>query len=383
MNWGSSIVLGSLSIAFFYFLSPVLFPEVGFFPIIFLGLVNTILVSLTLVAQTTIRIRKMPKLYAAYRLSTFLLQIGISIYFVLILKRGLVGYFVALVVSSFLSALFSGFIMSSFGKPCLLNAGIKDALRFAVPMIPSALLTSFTSILDKLILKQFCSLQTLGIYSIALKFASIIIVVQNSLKLSYGPFFMKNVLTENGQNVIYRMTGFYIFPLFFTGLSLSVFIDKVVYIIGQPSYYPVIEYVPYLAVVILIGCMNVFYANGILLSNRTYLLVYPALLQLVTLLTGVYLIPRYEILGIITAKFLSVTGFVVATVLLSNRVYKLRYNWMKLIAFGSMMLAGMLLNMMIETCVMAYKGLISIVIVCAFTMAAYKIAKSDIRTVGI
>jgi len=378
MNWGSVILLGGGSMGVFYLISPLMFPQVGFFPVIFLGLLNAIFLSLTPLAQATIRIKKMPKLYATYRVTTFFLQIAISIYFVLVHNWGLVGYLSALVISSLVAAIFSGVIMTLFGVPCLINAGIKDALRFSVPMIPSACLSSFTSILDRLILQHFCSLQVLGIYAIALKFTSIIGVVQNSLKLSYGPFFMKNVLTENGRQAIYRMTGFYIFPLFLAGLSLSVFIDKAIYLIGQPSYYPVIEFVPYLVIVTLIGCLNVFYANGIILSNRTHLLIFPALLQLCFLFIGMVLIPRLEIFGAIIAKFLSITSFVVASVFISNRVYKLQYNWSRLIVFASMMLFGIFINMFISTDILTLNILISTVIVGIFSLVSYRIFKADI-----
>jgi len=184
--------------------------------------------------------------------------------------------------------------------------GIREPLKFSLHMIPSGIISSSTSILDSFLLKQYCSLEILGIYSIACKIAAIVNVVQNTLKLSFGPFFMKHIFEQNGQAIIYRMIGFYIFPLFLVGLLLSIFTDKIIYLIHQPAYFSVIEYVPYLVFIFLASSLNVFYANGIILSKRTYLLVIPASLQLVMLLSGILLIPLYQIYGVIAAKALSV-----------------------------------------------------------------------------
>lgn len=380
LSWGSSLILGTLAIILFFFLNSILFPEVNFYPIIFLGLVNTILVSMTTVVLTTIRIKKMPKLFCGYRLSTFFLQIGLCVYYVLVLKKGLPGYFTALVISSFITSIGSFLLMSRFGTLCLRNAFIKESLCFSVPMIPSALISAGTSILDRFILKQFCSLEILGIYSLAMKFASLITVVQNSLKLSYGPFFMKNIHKENGQDVIYRMAGFYIYPLFFSGLFLSLFVDKIIILISQPLYFSIIEYVPYLVVITIVGALNVFYANGIILSNKTHLLIIPALVQFVTIFTGVILIPSFQIYGIIIAKAISIISFVGVSIFISNRVYKIKYNWRNLIIFSSLMILGIFLNVIFASKNMIHDTLLCIGIMVTFVGISYAIFLRDIRS---
>lgn len=381
VNWGSSIVLGLLVTPILFFVSPYLFPEVKFFPFLFMGLISTVFTSLSVMVQTTIRIKRLPVQFAVYRISTFLIQIGLCIYFVLSAKAGLYGYFTAIIISSILNAAISALVMSRHARPCFQDADLKKSLMYSLPVIPATLLGSANIILDRLLLNQFCTLETLGIYSIAFKFASVVTVVHATLKMSYQPFFMKNIYHENGEDIIYRMTGVYIFPLFLAGLVVSIFSEKLILIFNQPSYFRVINFVPYMVAIALISSLNIYYANGISLSKKTHLMIIPAAVQVILMLVAGYmLIPSFQVYGVIAAKILSFACFLVILVMISNRVYRFRYNWACLVKFISLMLLGIVLDQSLKTNSLTLNIMISFVITLVFLITTYYILKDQVKT---
>lgn len=343
VSWGSSVILGMFSLLVLWFTSSLLFPDVAFFPFVFLGVTHAIMAKLRAITFTTIRIKQMSWLYSIYNLAIFVVLMASSIYFVMILDWGLYGYFVARNISEAILVLMCTILMSRFAVPCLRHAGIRKALRFSLPLIPGAIADGFASVLDRFILQQFASLDVLGIYSVSLKFTNLIGALHNALKMSFAPFIFKSV-SEEGRGAaknIGRIRMFYLVPILVTGMAMSVYIGDFVRLVNQPSYSSVAQYVPLLVGPVIISTFNAYFASGLLLAKRTDLLWIPSAIQVVFVLVGgVLLIPTFQLDGVIISRYMSVLSFTVIGFILSQKYYPIPINWTQVFLLAIFLMTG-------------------------------------------
>jgi O-antigen/teichoic acid export membrane protein len=334
LSWGSSFLIGIISIPIIFLITPYLFPKVNFFPYIFLGLLSQIFNSLDVVAFATLRIKRLPKMYSIYQLSKSGIVLCFNILFVLILDYRLEGYFIANLVSSIIITGIALKIMLIFATPSLKKDSIRVMFRFSLPLVGNNFVAVVSSTLDSFLLQYYASVEALGIYSVGMKFASILSQLHKALKLSYGPFVFEKLKKNNGLSVISRVTVFYVFPLFFAATGIILFIDDLVYWINQSSYFPIVEFVPYLIITALIQTLVVYYGAGIIISKRTELLLIPTTIQaLLVIGLSFVLIPTFQIYGIIVSRFIGALIFLLISIIITLRVYPLMYKWVALFGF--------------------------------------------------
>ncbi len=273
-NWILTIAVGAAFLVVLPIVAPVLFPEVTDRSILLLGVVANAVANLFVIPASTIRIKRLPWLYAGYNLLGFVVATGLGLWLVLVEGLGVVGMVISMLGSNLVLALIGLGSMLRFARPGLSSPGLREAFSFSVRAVPATLISTTAQILDRFLLGLFTNLETLGLYSVALRFADIIPALHNSLKMAYGPFMMKNITTGGraGREIVLDVTPYYMVPYFTLGVGLAVFIGPLLRLIDQPAYLGVEAIVPWLAAVAIIGSFYFYYSNGLFLAKRTGLL---------------------------------------------------------------------------------------------------------------
>jgi O-antigen/teichoic acid export membrane protein len=326
-SWGSTIVIGIIISFLLFALSHYIFPEIDFYPFVFYGLIISVIGSFSSFPFATIRIMQLTKVYAWFRLTGFGIGIGLQIVFILFLDKGVIGYFYASIISGVIMLVMLTFLMINLTKIKFRFADLHEPLVFSLPMIPSTLIGNITGQVDRFLLQHYVDLNTLGIYSVSLRFAGLVNQLHAALKLSYGPFAYKTLIEakDTGKIILSKMTTFYLFPLFVLVFATSIFIDDFIILTNQQTYKQIIDVVPFLAYITLISCLYIYIAPGIVLSKRTKLLIVPVLGHLIILIViGLLLLPYFGIFGLLITKFVAGTTFLLVSLIISNRVYDWR-----------------------------------------------------------
>ena len=336
-NWIATLGSGALSLAILPFLAPYLFPDVPYEPWLPLGVISNTLAGLLVIPTTTIRIRRLPWLFAGYAVGSFIVTGGLGLWFVLVLDLGLGGYLSSLIVANIALASVSIVLMLRFSRPSITSRGLPAALGLALAALPSSAINTVGVTLDRLLLAQFATLETLGIYAVAMKFVELIGALHQSLKMTFVPFTMQHMAVdgERGRQLVGSVIPFYLLPYLAATLGLVLFIGPVVRVIGQPEYFPVVEWVPWLAGAHLIACLWVYFGNGMLLANRTDLLTIPAAAQLAALTaTGFLLIPPFQLGGVVATRYAGAIVLFASSLYLSRRVFRIEHRWGVLLALA-------------------------------------------------
>jgi len=334
VGWLSSIILQVIFLLIFNFISQYLFPDVKYFPFIFFGIIISGLTSFRLIPFTTLRILNQPRQYTFYEIITFFTNMASLVLFILVLDKKLMGYFYGSMLGGSINFLIFLSIMLKVSKPTINFKQLREAFSFSLPFIPSNFISNVSMITDRFILQQFADLHVLGIYSIGLKFATIISKLHSALKLSFIPFLHKIVIERGctGQKIVSEMIGVYVAPLFLLGVAICLFADDFIRFYGNKPYFEVINYIPPLVIIMIITSLYIYYSPGIYLSKKTKYLIIPTLSQLVILISSsILLIPKFKILGIIGSRFIGTTIFLSVAIYLSCRLYKWKNNYLSLL----------------------------------------------------
>ena len=334
-NWLATLGSCALFLLVMPFLASFLFPDVPYEPWLPLGIVSNALAGLLVLPATTIRIKRLPWMFAAYSVGSFIVTGGLGLWFVLVLDLGLTGYLASLIVANAALASAGMVLMLRFSDPRITSPGLRGALRFALPALPSAAISTVGVTLDRILLAQFATLNTLGIYAVAMKFVELIGALHQSLKMTFVPFTMQHVAAdvERGRRLVGAVIPFYLIPYLATTLGLVLFIGPVVRIINQPAYFPVVEWVPWLAGAYLIACLFVYFGNGMLLANRTDLLTIPAGAQVAAMIvTAFLLIPPFQLAGVVATRYIGGIVLFASSLYLSRRVFRIEHRWAVMLA---------------------------------------------------
>lgn len=350
-SWLSSIILGLISLVVFSFISSVLFPDVAFFPYVFFSITYAILSQLDRITFTTIRIKRLPWLYSAYSVLSFLLQAFLSIYFVVIMDWKVLGYLVALNISELLIVLAGIGLMVRFAQPNIHTTGIKESLKFSLPLIPNAVLGTLSSVADRFLLQQFTSLEMVGAYSLSLKFVSLIPMLHEAIKMSFVPFVfqIQSEKVSEAREIIGQARLYYLIPLFVFGVGISGYVDDFVHLVGQPQFLQVAVYTPLLVGLALLDCLYAYYAIGLLLAKRTDLIWRPSLLRLICIgVAGLILVPILQVIGVILSRYLVILLFTLYAAILAQRYYPIQMYWPKTLLATSLVLMAIGTNIVIH-----------------------------------
>lgn len=311
LNLMSIVFIGYIFILFSENLFQWLFKDVSY-NFIFLGLISYILSSTSTYVKHTIRIVQKAKLFLIHNIVSFLITTLLSIYFVLIIDLGLHGYFYSLLLSSFFVFIINFFIMLYFGKPKIISKNeLYCILKYSIPLIPSAIIAVFNSLIERFAIQYFLSMELLGIYSICQRFLSLINLLHTSLKNSYVPSMMKIAKDiEKDVNTVskkLRSLGLlYMMPVILASIMIGVFIKDLLVIINNQNYFSIHYYLPYMVIPSLLQNINLYTSPGIIIKKKTNLILLPTFLNLAFSMLGAFvLIKFFDLYGLIVSQFLS------------------------------------------------------------------------------
>jgi len=307
---------------------------------------------------------------------------GFHILYVLVFNKGVLGYFYGSLVAGVLNLIILAFLMISLTTIKLRRTHLSEPLSYSIPIIPSTLVGNITVQADRFLLQQYIDLNSLGLYSVSLKFASLVSQLHNALKLSFVPFMFKTVseTKESWKTILAKMNNFYVFPLLLMVFSVSIFIDDYVIFTGQETYFEIVNIVPFLSFVALLPCLYLYMSPGIVLSKKTKLLTIPVSIQLLVMIgLGIVLLPKFQVTGIIITNAAAGTIFLMVSIIISNKVSEWRGHLNTILIYILLSIALLLIRRVIDADSFILNIIVDLLFVAIFTIFGVKMLQRSIR----
>lgn len=218
------------------------------------------------------RYDKKPKLYVLITVSSLLIRIGSTIYFVLISKTGIIGVIyghilgscVSTVLNSIVSWKYLGFFFNG-------NDAIK-IFKFAVPIVPGLLLIGFWNPLSRDLVAKYFSVKTVGLLSFALRITSVLEIVNSAIRLAWNPLVFENYKNPNFNIQVQKISNITGIVALWATISLTLTSKEIATYIGTQEYSESSLLIGFLAFRGSLELLRRLRGFGPLLMNKTYIL---------------------------------------------------------------------------------------------------------------
>jgi O-antigen/teichoic acid export membrane protein len=161
--------------------------------------------SITYVNMLIWRCEEKALVFGKYQLSQSLLNVGLTVLFVIIMLLGWLGRVYSQVITSVIFGVISFIILYKNGY-CNFKISkefLKQIFVFALPLIPHALALWAKTGADKILLTNLCGLSENGLYSTAITLGTIVSMVLMSFQNAYSPYLYKKLSKiDRGENSV-------------------------------------------------------------------------------------------------------------------------------------------------------------------------------------
>jgi len=285
--------------------------------------------TIVMMAFDYLQMLKKSAAYVALSASKLFVGLLLVIYFIVILKKGVLGMLYGNLISS---SVFLIILM----PPILFKVGVNVSkrkflaiLRYGLPLLPGSVANYIVLVSDRYFVKMFGSLADTGIYSLSYRFG----LLPHSLVTI--PFFniwsvrrFELLKRVNAEELMGRIITYFFAILTFVGLGISILGKDVLLIMAHHEFWSAYRYIPILILsYIIFGLFNHF-AMGILISKKTEYMSYIDIANgVMNVGLNIILIKRFGIYGGAFATLISYTFRIAALFWVSNRFQKIYFEF--------------------------------------------------------
>ncbi len=284
-----------------------------------------------------------------------LVTLGLNVYFIIFLNRGIEGIFLAnLYASAFtlltLLPVLRHSLRFAFSLPVW-----KELLRFGLPYLPTTLSVVLMDVSDRFILEYFTDDSVVGVYSAGYRLAMIMALMVAAFRFAWHPFFLSTAGEPGAPKLFARIFTYFMLAAAILYLGLFWFLEDFIririgsgYLFGE-AYWAGIDLIPILMLAyILFGAYAIFVA-GVHISKKTRLLpVFSLLGALVNIIGNMLFIPIW---GMYAAAWVTVAGYAVMTASLYFVVqsfYPVPYEFRRVFALVLLVLGYIILTYLLN-----------------------------------
>ncbi len=287
-----------------------------------------------------------PMVFMGVRFVNVFLTLGLNIYFVAILKHGVVGIFRSNLIVSFLTTFLLFSIMVKKIKPSFSIKNAKELLLFGLPFVPTGLAVAAMEMLNRKILEQFLGLKPLGIFSANYKLGIFMLLVSTGFYYAWQPFFLREGDSDKSRELFGRIMTYFIVVALGFWVFLTAFIENIasihignVYLLGQ-EYQSGLKIVPFILLGYLFFGINQVLLPGFYFEKKTkYMAVITIIAATVNVSLNFIFIPIYGIMG---PGFAMIAGNVVLVTMsyfTSQRLFKVHYEYKRVFLLFTLLLS--------------------------------------------
>ncbi len=287
-----------------------------------IGIISIATNAIYFFLQSVLRLNRNVKSSIILNLLYVICTSGLAIYFILFRKMGVIGNFYASIGGSLIGILI--FVIINSHISFQFNARIlRKLLKFSIPLIPASIAVYITFYVDRIFIKEFLSIADLGVYGIAMRFASVTNILIGGFMTALGPVIYEKFADKETPQQLGKV--FYLFLMSVTLLIIAtaLFSKELVMFITTPDYYASFQYISILAFNIVIYNLYIF-MPGLSIAKKTYYIAVIAIISaVINLVLNYLLISIYGTWGSILATTIASLTSQSLTFYFSNKYYKI------------------------------------------------------------
>ncbi len=300
MLTAAMILLTGLTLGILYLFSERLEAEMNIsYEIIVLALVASIASTLLSFVHNVIRLHFAPWKYALLNLLRYSLSVGLILLLIIFYEKGVVGYFLGSLVASWAVLPLALWLINKDLRPKFDVPLAKKVLNFGYPFVFSGLAYWLFGSLDRWMLASLSTITEVGLYSVAFKFATIILFVYQAFGSAWSPHAYKLYQDNPDYKKIFATVldqWFYI--LIIVGSMLSLFSIDILRLLTPETYWGAANALGIVVMGIVVYGTTQITMVGMSLEKKTRLIAIGSwIVTLLNISLNLLLIPIYGAVG--------------------------------------------------------------------------------------
>ena len=223
---------------------------------------------------------------------------------------------------------------------------LKEMIHYAIPLIPNSI--SWWAILtaNRYIIVYFLGVSATGLFSVGMKFPSILLLVTNIFYMAWQERAIKSFNTPD-RDKYYTETFDSYFSILFSLIAIAIAATKLfIGFLVESSFLSVMVYVPVLYISVGYQSLSSFFGTGYLSTKKTRGAFFTAVIgAVVTLAASFFLIPVFELTGASFSILLGYLAMFFARVIQTRSYFEIKINYFKFVAINAFVVIVSLLTL--------------------------------------
>lgn len=204
---------------------------------------------------------------------------------------------------------------------------IRKLLKYALPQFPARIGSLSLGELNRFFILHFLSLQAIGIYSISLKIASSIQLLNMAFLMAWSPIMFALFKREDNKRIFSSIFPIICCAAFYCACVLGLFSKELIELIATDAYSDAAKYVGGLALFFALYIVKEVVDIGPKLSQKTVYISYNFFISAAVNAIGLYFFTKYFGLpGVIYAMIITNLVLVALSWITSNRLYYIPFG---------------------------------------------------------
>ncbi len=274
------------------------------------------------------RARGFIRLYAIDGIFRTVMTILLNILFLVNFQWGIVGYIISTILTDALSTLLIFLIAKLhvyFSIADLKQSIAFGMLKYSVPLIPNTVCNWIVSISDRYLITYMIGSSANGIYAIANKIPTILMIVANIFSEAWQ---LSAVGEEEDRSHFFsRVMEVYQSVAFLTAAILIATAKLTTFLLASSEFYPAWQYIPFLVLATTFSCLAAFLSSIYMVEKKSiYTLITTMLSAGLNIGLNLMWIPKYGITGAAFATFVSYFIMFLIRALHTRRYVKIHWK---------------------------------------------------------
>lgn len=278
--------------------------------------------------QSLLKFRFQPIAFASLSIASLLIQISLTIYLVVYMRIGIIGIFIARLVTMVLFSVIGLWLTRDSYSRTFSFKRLKELLYFGIPLVPLSLAHYIMTYSDRYFLRYFIGLNEVGQYGVGYKLASVMGLLVFGFQTAWGPYVLSTYKSKEARRVFSKIYDYASITICVAFLLLSLFAKEILLIFATGDYVEAYKVVPFLVASIATYTFGGYFAIGIGIAKKNIHRAWGgAVAALINLGLNYLLIPP---LGMIGAAIATIISFLVLGVILmriSQIYYRVEYRF--------------------------------------------------------
>ena len=299
-----------------------------------------------------LRTEEKPVSFIAFNLTNVLSTMGFNIFFVVILKMGILGVlFANLAASSIVFILSLPIIMKRVSFRTIQLVTFKIVFKFAIPFLPAGIFTMIMELANRYLLYWMAGTQEVGLYSAGYKLGIFGLIVVMGFNMGWTPYFLKRGKEDGAREDFSQAATLFLGLLGFVTVAVSLWVPEIMRfpigsrtLIGE-QFWSAEKVVSCILFSYFFFGTYVIQLPGVYMREMTnWIPVFRAIGASVNISLNILLIPKYGVIGSAWATVFAFMLMSLSVFIRCHKIYPVTYNWSALlypvIFMGLVFIAG-------------------------------------------